>query len=261
MHGKQAEYTMRHGDLQLHPKRSTARLPRMSSCDVAWAEQAMTLIIATRTNSGEVVVAADRRTSIVNPDGDGVLVIDDDSEKLLEFDGAILGISGKYGAALRVVREFICTNKRDVRSCEALGKRLRDFYVEIYGSDGAQWPRVEVTYCDWLGERGRIVRLNSLGKFVPDEVDMNPHLSGMSHMAFPAFVIFGNGSGSVSHAIIYCVISLALTAEFDASVGSEFSVWILSKDGITKKNDDEIQRTLHSINASLKGLRQMIYPP
>ncbi len=221
----------------------------------------MTLIIAAHASTGEVVVAADRRVSGLNQEGDGVIISSNESEKLIDFDGrAVIGIAGKNcSLALRVARDFAATEKCNEQSCDRLAKLLAAAYREWHGDDCKEWPITHVTYCDWHN-RGRILLLRSRINFVPGEPGVEPHLSGSIEVAMTFFNLFGLGSRSVAHLERYCLLSLALTAQIDGSVGESLDLWLLSPAGIVKRTGTEMETTLGAINESLNGLRGRLYP-
>lgn len=221
----------------------------------------MTLIIVVRAASGELVVAADGRTSVSDEDGDGRLVISDTSLKLIDFDGAIIGVAGQsYAEAMFIIRAFIAEDVRDKNSCIRLSGKLKDHYVERYSGDIVKWPRVDVTYCDRQGERGRIVRLASRSGFVPEDIDHTPHFSGAALTAFDVLAIFGLGNASVVHSERFCLLSLVATAALDPGVGGKPTLWILNNEGIIKRTDAEIEAVAASVNESLAGIRERLYP-
>jgi hypothetical protein len=233
------------------------------------ASSHMTLIVAMRAITGELIIAADRRTSTSAPQNenensddtfDDRIVLSNRTTKLIDFDNAIIGVAGKYATALYVIRDFIANKRRDSTTCYRLSKRLAEFYAEKYGPEWKQWPSVSVTYCDWHNRRGRIVRLLSREGFVPEEPDTMPYYSG--HIFIPTLVheLFGVGSETVAHVERYCILALMMTASFDTSVGDRFDLWILDKNKITRRLDDDINAMRDSINAALVGTRARLYP-
>lgn len=220
----------------------------------------MTLLIATRTQSGELVIAADRRTSVpTGEDNDEKIIIDDISPKLIDFNGAVIGVVGKCSPALRVVRQFVAEDVRDANSCDRLARRLVSFYGEWYPGDREKWPGVQVTYCDWLGGRGRMLRLSSSDGFTPEDLDISVHTSGNGGMSIATYQFFGCGA-TAAHAERFCVLSLALTAALYTNVGGASDVWTLSRAGLSKRTQEEVQDILSSVKESLTGVRERLYP-
>lgn len=209
----------------------------------------MTLIVAAVSSSGDLVIAADRRATILDNDI-GYFVNDDNTTKLVAYsNGVVVGIAGEASYVADTVLRCSYLEKDSEKkpqdtpatertSSEYLADELHGHFTKWFDRKQTaqyKWPSVEIAFFQWLPmlEGGpRIVRLASKDGF-------QPRLSiGKKYALFGTFS-FAVGLCDRLYTPDYtteetkhlCSLLITEAARTNPTIGATMDMWVLSSSG------------------------------
>jgi hypothetical protein len=231
----------------------------------------MSLVLALRASTGEVVFAADRQVVSQMPNAASpadVWISNHDADKLFELGhGLVVGVVGRPEFIMRRLREAAADEKYLDQPIsdriDHVSGVLRDSYDEWFpGQKPKDRPSVALTVCHRENGALSVKRLHSIDGFSVSEVDDQAHIfSGIPMMSELLYSFLGPENSTVDQLVQLATLSLALTHQSQPGfVGSKWDIWVVSPTGPTiNKTQDEIDVIRKAVLLAASALRRAFY--
>ena len=216
----------------------------------------MTLIVALHVpTSGELVIAGDRRVTNIDVDTGDIYMSNDDTQKLFEFKGDVIGVCGRASLILDTIdTERITFHEDNRKPHEHLGHALRDYFKQWHSGDRAadykKWPGVGVLYAHIADKT--LHMLDSRTGFMPERATHNIiMLAGQQIVPFTLFSMLWRHDFTLDQTIRLAVWLISASATILPTVSEKMDLWVVGSDRQITKKESDVIREIQESNKNL----------